>query len=759
MRDLDYQFKAVKELKEKSNELLNLMEPGTLIFKAPTGSGKTLMMAEYLKELVNNRQGNRELSFIWTAPRNLHSQSKDKLTKHYENSMALKCSKFEDLSDRLISTNEILFLNWESINKAKNIFYRENERDFYLERVIENTKNDGREIVLIIDESHYMTSPDAAKTQNLIAMISAKLTIAVSATPANIQYDNSVTVYREHVIKEEMSKKSISINPDFKNLVLSSKNGNVSIESNAAESTQEFVLQTALKKREELSQHYSNENSDVNPLLLIQLPDKRGDLDIVEEIEDTLNNKHNINTQNGKLAIYLSENKENLESIKKNDSEVEVMLFKQAITIGWDCPRASILLLFRDWKSIVFSIQSVGRIMRMAEQKHYESDILNIGYIYTNLQDISIHQDIAGGFVSINNSRRNNDIYKEINLLSCHSLRQRERTRLSPAFVNYFIESASELNLKNNISIDIDNIKTQLISDGAIKDPDKEFEHLTDLKTNTEIVDREINEEEIQVSFDNFSIDSLHPIYPDERSKKRINTSIYEFFKKEFPNKFDYAGVQEQMIVLHKSNEQKFKEVINLSIEKYLRDIEKRDRELVFDENWEVPNSINYSENFIQKDYSLSIMQPFYENKNSSNVEINFANFLNNKKEHIIWWFKNGERDGTFFAVPRLEYDYDVPFYVDWIVKFKDDRIGLFETKAGITAETAKTRAEGLAKYINEHNNRGDTYTVNHKRFENSRLFGGIIIEKNGHFWLNSNDKYEYDELDLLNSGWTQLKL
>ena len=762
MKDLDYQFKAVKSLKEKSNELFNLQGYHTLVFKAPTGSGKTVIMAEFLKDLVSNRQDDRELSFIWTAPRKLHSQSKDKLSNHYKDSMALKCSKFEDLSDRLIDSNEILFLNWESINKAKNIYYRENEQDFYLEKVIENTKNDGRDVVLIIDESHFMTSPDAAKTQKLIAMINARLTIAVSATPANVQYDESVTVHREHVIEEEMMKKSISINPEFNNILLHTATEDISIESDAEKSTQEFVLQTALNKREELSQQYSKENSNVNPLLLIQLPDKRGDKDLVEEIIDILKDKHGITTDNRRLAIYLAENKENLATIKKNDSEVDVMIFKQAITIGWDCPRASILLLFRDWQSIIFSIQTVGRIMRMAEQKHYENDILNVGYIYTNLSDISIHQDIAGGFVTINNSRRNNDIYKEISLLSCHSLRQRERTRLSPAFVDFFIESAKELNLKNNISIDVNEVTTQLISDGIIKDSDKEVEHLIDLKTNnsnTKIIDRKINEEEIQVLFDNFSIDSLPPIYPDERSIKRINTSIYEFFKNEFPNKFDYAGLQEQMIVLHKENQQHFKGVINLAKEKYLSDVDKREKELVFDENWEIPQSVNYSENFIQKAYNLSIMQPFYENNNTSNVEKNFAKFLNNKKDEIEWWFKNGEQDGTFFAVPRKDRKDDVPFYVDWIVQFKDDRIGLFETKAGITAETAKTRAEGLAAYINEQNKRGKSYTINHKRFKGKNLFGGIVIEKNDHFWLNSNEEYEYDENDLLNSGWAQLDL
>ena len=50
MKQLDYQFKAVKNLKEKSNELLDLQGNHTIVFKAPTGSGKTIMMAEFLKE-------------------------------------------------------------------------------------------------------------------------------------------------------------------------------------------------------------------------------------------------------------------------------------------------------------------------------------------------------------------------------------------------------------------------------------------------------------------------------------------------------------------------------------------------------------------------------------------------------------------------------------------------------------------------------------------------------------------------------------
>ena len=745
MKDLDYQFNAVKNLKEKSNDLMNLQGNHAIVFKAPTGSGKTVMLAEFLKEFVSNRTDGKEFSFIWTAPRKLHTQSKEKLSNHYKDSMAIKCSEFGDLSDRLIGPNEILFLNWESINREDNIYYRENEQEFYLEKVIENTKNDDRIVVLIIDESHHTAG--AENTQELIGMINAKLTVEVSATP-KISGDEIVTVYRQRVIEEEMIKKRIAINPGFKNTIQQKlPGGDVKVKSDAEESTNEFVIRTALGKREDLEKQFTDENSSVNPLMLIQLPDRRqGQVDFVEEIKDILKNNHNITIDNGRLAVYLADDKENLATITKNDSPVEVMIFKQAIALGWDCPRASILVLFRDWRSIVFSIQTVGRIMRMAELKHYDSDDLNVGYIYTNLSDISIHQDIADGFATIYHSRRNDDVYGEIDLISCHFVRQRERTRLAPGFVKFFLEAANELDLKNKISTDINQISNQLITDGIITNPDEEFDHLQEKPTDAfdthsgETVGRTLNEVEIQNLFDQFSIDVLSPLYPEERSIKRINKSIYEFFKNEFPMQFDDAGLQEQMIVLAKENKQHFKDVVNLAKENYLADVDKRAKELVFDENWEIPKSVNYSDEFVQKDYGRSIMQPFYEKTGASVIEKNFAKFLNKKDDEIEWWFKNGERDRTFFAVPRKDGEDEVPFYVDWIVKYKDSRIGLFDTKGGLTAETAGSRAKGLAKYIKYQNEK--------------KLFGGIVIEKNNSFWINSNEEYEYDKNDLLGSGW-----
>ena len=739
----EYQEQAVKELKEFSDSLLAREGNKTIVFKAPTGSGKTVMMAEFLKQLVENRADDILFSFIWAAPRQLHIQSKGKLETYYSDTKALRCVYFEDLTEKRIGENEILFLNWESINKEDNIYIRDNEQDYNLSHIIENTVDEGHTIFLIIDESHY-----SAKTEismGLIHMFQPKITVEVSATPS-IQGDRLVVVDREDVIRDEMIKKRIAINPDFKNVITNQTITDITVSSAAAETTNEFIIRSALAKRESLVKAFEETGTNVNPLMLIQLPDRReGTEDLKSEIVGILRQNHSITVENGKLAVYLSEEKERLETITRNNDVVEVMIFKQAIALGWDCPRACILVMFREMRSYIFTIQTVGRILRMPELKYYENDELNTGYVYTNLSDFAIQGDEALSYLTIRHAKRK-DTYQDIELRSVHSKRSREETRLSPEFIPCFLEAAKELDLRGGISTDIMEIKRKLISDGLITDTDVKFEHIVREQTNipavytADTVERIQADIEVQRLFDNYIVESLHPVYPESRSVGRVKESIYRFFRYEFPIQFEYGGIKTQMIVLGDKNQQHFKNAINRAKELYFSKVGKRKGELVTDEGWEVPISVNYSDNFTMKDGELSILDPFYQRNDASQVEKDFVSFLDSKSGEIEWWYKNGDRDATFFAVPYVENEEQHPFYVDWIVKYKDGRIGLFDTKSGITAETAKAKAEGLTRSIKEENGRGKS------------LFGGVLVWKDGSWRYNDNEVYRFDKDDI--SDW-----
>jgi len=702
-----YQENAIEELLEKAKRLLGYSGKKKLVFKSPTGSGKTIMIAEFLKQLVEDREIRKLFSFIWTAPRQLHIQSRVKLENYFKESRTLECSFFEDLNDRKIGKDEILFFNWERVNRADNVYIRDNEQDFNLSKVLGRTKEEGREIILVIDEAHHHAKSDISK--DLIKMMGPKLTIEVSATPKMENPDELVNVPLEKVKVEGMIKKAVVLNEGFINLLKKGK-----IKSELSGGSEELVIDAALKKREELLKVFRKEKKNINPLILVQLPNRIG------QLEDTMKNrvirilkdKYRISKENGKLAIWLSGEHVNKEYVEKNDSEVEILIFKQAIALGWDCPRAQILALFRFWKSLAFSIQTVGRIMRMPEPAggYYKEDILNYGYVYTNLDNIEIKEDIARDYITIYTSNRRAD-YRSIDLLSCYSKRHREKTRLSPLFIERFLKETKKYKLKKRIDRKAQKLNMRLIADWKAED--------IDVLAGARIVgDKKLtlSSFDLQRLFDFFVRENLTPFYPEDRSVGRVKESIYHFFEQELKMKYDKEQEEIVRIVLNDKNVQHFVNVIDRVKTEYQKEVAKREPEIVYVRNWNPPKSLTLGEDYKEEKRKKSIMQPFYS-KDGWRTENAFIEFLE-RSENIEWWFKNGERDATFFAVPYKNKEWK-PFYIDFIVKLKNESIGLFDTKSGITLQVAKSKINGLYDYIDRENKKS------------KRLFGGIVTNTN----------------------------
>lgn len=720
----EYQKDAVERLNDNVNHILESGENQICIFQAPTGSGKTIMMAELLRQLAKNNKG---FSFIWISVRMLHEQSKEKLESYYESNRTLQCSYFDDLQDRKIAENEILFVNWHSINKKDiNIYVKENEEENNLNNIIDNTKKEGREIILIIDESHHTASSE--KSRELMEIIGPKITIEVSATPQLTEgIGGLVKVNLSDVKAEEMIKSEIAVNPEFMDIKIEAK------------SSDELVIEEALKKREGLLKFYKQENSDVNPLVLIQLPDQKGNLvNKKDEIIGILENRYKLTEKSGKLAVWLSEEKtETLANIEKNDNEVEVLVFKQAPALGWDCPRAAILVIFRESKSFTFTIQTIGRIMRMPELKYYKNSELNKGYVFTNLPNIEITEDYAKDYITIYEAKRDNDLYDGVSLPSIYIKRQRERTRLSGAFTKIFLEIAKDINLKKSITTSPSKVVSPIIADGKIINVDKfgEIEHKG-------TITMELDEVELQQRFDNFITQNCSPYAPAD-SSDRLKTAIYQFLYNEF--RITKLSSHAQKVILGEENVQAFVDTINLAKEKYAVDVvqkarEKREVQEV--KQWEVPIIISYNSKFSKLEKRFSVMKPVYS-RNQSDPEKQFIDLLENST-NVKWWFKNGESEVKYFAVLRTDKG---AFYPDWIVRFKDGRLGIFDTKSGRTADTedAKPRAEGLYRYLELQDK------------SRKKLFGGIVINERGSWRLNDNESYEYDKTNL--TSWKILEI
>jgi type III restriction enzyme len=394
----EYQVNAIGQLVKSVSELLAKDASNKVcVFQSPTGSGKTVMVAKFIEEIIKELP-ETDLCFLWVSigKGDLHKQSKKSLERIFDGFPNVNLLEEEFFGSRnYIEQNEVVVVNWEKLyskyasgeNKGewKNKVMRDGEGVNFIE-VLETTR-EKRKIILIIDESHYAS--DAQRTSELRKIISADVTLEMSATPKiqpsaqDIAKGNAKFIYVDpkDVIEEGMIKKELIINENLEKLVDDEK------------TSQDIIIEAAYNKRLELKEAYTNAGSNINPLCLIQLPNAEAGVAKKEVIEAFLADK-GITETNGKLAVWLSEEKsDGLDEISDFESEVEFLLFKQAIDTGWDCPRAHILVKLRDIQSYTFEVQTVGRILRMPEQMHYEDENLNTGFIFTNLQKITVQKE------------------------------------------------------------------------------------------------------------------------------------------------------------------------------------------------------------------------------------------------------------------------------------------------------------------------------------------------------------------------------
>ena len=331
MKELKFQQKAVRKLVDETIDLLRLSgQRKTLIFKAPTGAGKTVMASQMLANLTEELQSRgdspyQQVAFIWIAPNKLHQQSYFKMKNYFTETRLLKPVMYDEIdqSEGTIKPGEILFVNWESINKEKNVMVRDSEQNASLYEITRRTQEEeGLPIIVVIDEEHLFWSKSADKSAKVLGRINPKVEIRISATPKSGS-DHIVTVNREEVVAEEMIKKQVVLNPDI------SKSYNNENELNI------HLIQCALEKRRLLAEAYKREGTNINPLLLIQLPNDTSesmtseDSAIADLVKTYLRTVKDITTENQKLAVWLSGEKVNLEGLEQPDNMTEVLLFKR----------------------------------------------------------------------------------------------------------------------------------------------------------------------------------------------------------------------------------------------------------------------------------------------------------------------------------------------------------------------------------------------------------------------------------------------
>lgn len=763
----NYQEAKVQELVDKTIAQLNIDGMRrTIVFQAPTGAGKTVMATEAMcrlhEEIASSDCQYSQVAYIWIAPNALHVQSYMSMKNALSETHRLAPVEYDELDlsfDGYIKPGEVFFVNWQSIYNDNRVIVRGSEQIPPIYDIIDRTTRVlNIPIVCLIDEEHMFTGKNAKQSEKVLNRINPKVEIRISATPKTLLPDELIKIDRSQVINEGMIKTNISLNPALKG-------------AKTEEAVNMFLLDQAMKKRNQLAQAYKKLGININPLLLIQLPNDSSESmtqdeeSLKESIIIRLGVNYNISTDNGRLAVWLSNEKKNLEGISKNDSMVDVLIFKQAIAMGWDCPRAGVLGIYRKLSSETFTIQTVGRIMRMPQQRFYTDPILNVGYVYTDLSAdvIKIEPDdmdyikklhsfkrddinniVLNSYKAERSNKENNVLRSDFKLFLQKRMAQEWTLTYMPSLFNWDEIEGKDLSYSNQIQenrkaasnfivLNISRIQVDIPSDMILLDE----EGITRVENKAGFA-RTANE--LRQVFEKFCSDRL-----GGWSKSKCMPVLEAALLDSLENLFEIFEVEAYKVVCSKQNIAKFADLVGRALKEYKEKIMQKTSRAQAGNipcKWVLPEVRDYKDNTYREveDIKNHALLPYFELNKVSMPEQRFTDFLEENAEYIEWWYKNGDSGSEHFAIQYTNSQGKAAlFYVDFIIKMKNGKVFLFDTKSENSDPEAPNKHNALIDYINEEWN------------ADKSVQGGIIIENNMN-WQYSPFKIE-NTTNL--SGWS----
>ena len=680
------------------NKLLDATSIGSkkeVLLQAPTGSGKTIILLSYIEEYLKE---NNKMVFVWLTPGkgDLEEQSRKKMVKYlpHHNTKNIKAVLLQGFDAK-----DTAFINWETITKKDNNALKEAERKNLYERVRE-AHNNGYKFIIIVDEEHLNKT---VKAEAILQYMNPEYIVRVSATTKTNKEAEFIKIDELEVINAGLITRALYINENVSNQTTLSNE-------------HEYLLDLAINKRKAIKDEYIKLGVQVNPLIIIQVPNKSDDL--IKQIEKILEEK-NYTYDRKNLAIWLSDRKENIEDIENNESNQAVLIMKQAISTGWDCPRAKILVKLRDNMSEDFETQTIGRIRRMPQAHHYDNVLLDNCYLYTfdEKYETAVKQELGSNaydtkVIFLKNEYKNFTLKKITFDNAFDGFDERQTFNI---LHEYYIEKYKlTSNKKNNKTIleangyvFKDTIDNYIVQDKIVRINSDELQNANRIKVSSTVTTNK-NGFELR-----HSINVISSKIGMRYDRTRLMLERMFFRGKLFTKKFvDLSLIEFYAFVINNEDILKhdFQEAVSQK---------SRQMKMKFDElkilDWKAPEMDYIKYDPKMKDttiYEKSIYMNYPNSTIKSKSERMFEFFCEHN-ENIKWFYKNGESSSDYFSIVYVDaVNHKWHFYPDFIVCDKDNKIWIIETKGGENADgesknidiKVENKFEALKEYANKYN-------------------------------------------------------
>ena len=432
-----FQKNAVADLRYKVNRAMESYKatyaPQVVSLQAPTGSGKTVMMSALIEAVLYGDvryDEQPDAVFVWLSDSpQLNEQSKAKILEKCDRIALTQVVTIEEGSfDReTLEDGHIYFLNTQKLGRAGRLVrHSETQRWTIWETLANTVREKGGRLYFVIDEAHRgMLGREAGRATTIMQTflkgcpelgLAAPMPVVVGMSATPERFTRLVGGISSTLHTVVVSPNDVRASGLLKDRII------VSYPEDPAKEDDFAVLAAATREWMHKCEHWAgycrNQHyRSVDPVFVVQVKSGSGetvsetDLDaVVAKIEETRGVPftagevvHTFGT-GGELTLNGHVVKPVEPSRIAEDRSVKVVLFKESLTTGWDCPRAETMMSFRKAEDATYIAQLLGRMVRTPLQCHVTVD--------DSLNDVKL-------FLPYFNRENVDDVVKELKSSEC----------------------------------------------------------------------------------------------------------------------------------------------------------------------------------------------------------------------------------------------------------------------------------------------------------------------------------------------------
>ena len=362
---------------------------GCVLLEAPTGAGKTLMAGLIAEAFAGpDHPHNARIIWFWLTPfANLVEQAKGALKRDFAG------LRIRDLASERVAysaqSGDVFVTTWASV-AARNAETRKlrtsGDLSLALDEFIPGLRQADFRIGMVVDEAHHGFTSATEAVRFYRDVMRPDFTLLITATPD----DADVEKFRKAAGIGELHRHRVSRKDAVDAGLIKEGVQCIAYLAPANQETLGDIPATALAEgwqtHNVIKKQLAETGINLTPLMLVQVGNK-GSAG-ASAIQEAKNRLLESGVPEDVIAWYTAdEPNDDLLAVALDESK-EVLLFKMAVALGFDAPRAFTVVSMRGAKDTDFGVQVVGRILRVHRRLQSRSidkslpALLRCGYVF-----------------------------------------------------------------------------------------------------------------------------------------------------------------------------------------------------------------------------------------------------------------------------------------------------------------------------------------------------------------------------------------